>query len=167
MEDCPGRDARYWFEWLKNIDEDGEGFIAIGWDEAGDLKDFRSYESLRQAVARTAKTVWDIDSDRKTNVKYVTDQLWAFKTAFSPGDVFIVYSESRVFGIAQVTSKSQYKYQEISTISYGYQMNVKYWWYSKWPRRADDRLVDTSGKQGTLKRIDEKWLWDYLIKRLS
>jgi len=163
---APGRDARCWPEWLKNIDEDGEGFIAIGWDETGDLKDFKSYESLKQAVTRTARTVWDIDSDKKTDVKYVTDQLWTFKTAFSPGDVFIVYSESRVLGVAQVTPKSQYKYRVVPKMSFGYQMNVKYWWYTEWPKRADDRIVDTLGKQGTLKRIDEKWLWDYLIKRL-
>jgi HKD family nuclease len=163
---APGANARYWPEWLKNIDEDGEGFIAIGWDEAGDLNGFKSYESLKDAVNRTAETIWDVNSDRKTNVKYAADQLWTFKTAFSSGDLIIVYSESRVLGLAQITPESQYLYRQVPTISYGYQMNVKYLWYTKWPMRADDRIVNTLGKQGTLKRIDENSLWDYLIKTL-
>lgn len=37
-----------------------------------------------------------------------------------------------------------------------HQMNAKYWWYTERPKRTDDRIVATLGKQGTLKRIDEK-----------
>lgn len=163
----PGRDACYWAEWLNVIDDDGDGIVAIGWDEVGNLAKFKSYDSLKKAVIQTAKTVWDVDSDRKTNVKYATDQLWTFKRTISRGDVFIIYSETRVLGVAEVTAKSKYRYCGVKNISFGHQMNVKYWWYKKWPKRAHDKIVEALGKQGTLLLIEEDWLWDYLLKRLQ
>lgn len=158
---APGRNAKYWHEWLSLIDEDGEGIVAIGWDEVGDLEDFKSYESLRKAVAETVNALWP-----RSRIKYITDQLWMFKTAISLGDVFIVYSESRVLGVAEVTSKSKYQYWGDETVSYGYQINVKYWWYKDWPRRAPDRIVNALGKHGTLRLVEEDWLWDYLVRKL-
>jgi len=162
----PGENACYWDEWLNLIDDDGEGFVAIGWHEVGDLNKFKSKDSLRKVVSQTAKTVWDKGSDRKTNVKYATDQLWTFRTSISKGDVLIVYSETRVLGVAEVTAKSRYRYWEGKTISYGHQMKVKYWWYKEWPKRADDKIVRTLGKQGTLRLVEEGWLWNYLLERL-
>lgn len=158
---APGKDAKRWPEWLKLIDEDGEGVVAVGWDEVGDLNGFNSYESLRKAVTQTVRTLWP---DSRT--KYITDQLWTFKTDISEGDVFIVYSESRVLGVAEVTSESRYQYWGFKTISYGNQINVKYWWYKDWPRRADDRIVETLGKHGTLQLVEENWLWEYLLRKL-
>lgn len=158
---APGRDGKCWPEWLNVIDDDGEGIVAIGWDEVGNLNRFKSYDSLKKAVTKTVNTLWP-----GSQIKYITDQLWTFKTAISKGDVFIVYSESRVFGVAEVTAKSTYQYWGVKTISFGYQINVKYWWYKDWPRRAPDRIVKTLGKQGTLRLVEEDWLWDYLLRKL-
>jgi HKD family nuclease len=155
---APGKDANCWDEWLNLIDEDGEGIVAMGWDEVGDLRNFTSADSLKQEVLRIAENVWNPVSERKTDVNYVTDQLWAFKTAFASNDIIIVYSESRVLGIAEVTSKSTYRYKETKGVSYAHQMNVRYWWYKDWPKRAEDRIVMTLGKQGTLRRIKENWI---------
>ena len=160
----PGRDARFWDEWLDVIDDDGEGIVAIGWD-VGNLDDFKSYDSLKKAVIQMAKAVWDRGSDRKTDINYVTDQLWTFKTAISRGDVFIVYSETRVLGVAEVTAKSEYQYC-VDPISFEHQLSVKYWWYKHWPKRADDKIVKALGRQGTLRPVEEDWLWDYLLKSL-
>lgn len=162
---APGADARYWNEWLKAIDDDGEGIIAIGWD-VGDLNNFSSFDSLKEAVAR-AKPIWDKEWDSNIDINYVTDQLWKFKTAISKGDAIIVYSESRVLGVAEVTSESGYRYKENRSISYENQINVKYRWYKEWPKRADDKIVETLGKQGTLRLVKEEWLWNYLIRKLS
>jgi len=163
----PGRDACYWDEWLNLIDDDGEGFVAIGWNDVGNLKKFKSHNSLRNAVSRTARTVWDVNSDGKTKVKYVTDQLWTFKTSVSRGDIFIVYSETRVFGVAEVTARSTYLYWGTKELSFGHQIRVKYLWYKARPRRADDEIVQALGKQGTLLLVKEEWLWNHLSKRLT
>ena len=160
---APGRDACYWAEWVKMIDDDGEGFIAIGWD-VGTLNNFSSYDSLREAVAR-AKPIWDKEWDTNIRVKYVTDELWGFKT-ISEGDVIIVYSQSRVLGIAKVTKDSYYHYKKEKTISYEHQMNVKYVWYKEWPRRSDSKIVNALGKQGTLRLVENEWLWNYLLEKL-
>jgi HKD family nuclease len=160
---APGPDARYWGEWVKLIDDEGEGIIAIGWD-VGPLSAFSSYDLLKEAVARK-KPVWDKAWGTNILVKYATDQLWGFKT-LSEGDVVIVYSESRVLGIARVTENSSYHYKKEKAISYEHQINVKYVWYEEWPRRADDKVVETLGKQGTLRLVKEKGFWNYLLDKL-
>jgi predicted Mrr-cat superfamily restriction endonuclease len=114
-----------------------------------------------------AKPLWDREWGGNIDISYVTDQLWSFKTAISEGDVMIVYSESRVLGIAEVTRESEYQYGEKGPISYENQMNVRYRWYEKWPKRADSKIVETLGKQGTLRVVKEEWLWNYLVKKLS
>ena len=162
----PGRDACCWDEWVKAIDDDGEGIVAIGWDEVGSLDNFKSYDVLRQVVAQTAEEIWNKEWDTKTNVKHATDQLWTFRNNISKGDVLIVYSESRVLGIAEVTRESRYRYEISGPISFAHQINVKYRWYKRWPQRADQRIIDTLGKHGTLNPVREAWLWGYLIKKL-
>jgi HKD family nuclease len=165
---APGKDAYYWPEWLKTIDDDGEGIVAIGWDEIGSLKNFKSYDSLRQAVSQAAANTWDPVSDRPTDVEYVTKQLWMFKTAILPKDVIIVYSESRVLGIAEVSSESKYQFRRYgeNEIRYGHQINVTYLWYKDWPKRADDDIVATLGKQGTLRLVKENWIWRHILETL-
>ncbi len=163
---APGRDARCWDEWVQAIDEDEEGIVAIGWNETGSLNNFKSYEALREMVAKRAEELWNKEWETTTNVKYATDQLWAFRNNIKKGDVFIVYSESRVLGVAEVTAESKYRYEKAGPISYAHQINVKYRWYKQWPQRADQRIIDTLGKQGTLRLVKEKWLWDYLINKL-
>jgi len=162
---APGSDAHCWEEWVNAIDDDGEGMVAIGWD-VGDLVDFDTYDSLREAVKQKAEDDWNRNWGRKIKVKYVTDQLWTFKNDISIGDVFVVYSESRVLGIAIVTEESKYQYKGSRSISYENQINVKYKWYKEWITRADDKIVETLGKQGTLRLVEEDWLWDYLVERL-
>jgi len=161
-----GKDARYWDEWVQAIDEDEEGIVAIGWNETGSLDNFKSYEALREMVAQKAEEIWNKEWDTTTNVKYATDQLWAFRNNIKKGDALIVYSESRVLGVAEVTAESKYRYEKAGPISYAHQINVKYKWYKQWPQRADQRIIDTLGKQGTLRLVEEGWLWDHLINKL-
>ena len=162
---APGEDGDCWHEWLSSIDEDGQGFVAMGWD-VGDLNRFVSHSSLRNKVKDKAESEWDPFSDKKTKVGYATNQLWTFKNKISAGHVLIVYSECRVFGIALVDDESKYHYRAEDSISFAHQMNVKYLWYESWPRRADNRIVRTLGKQGTLRPVEEDWLWDHLLRKL-
>jgi len=62
----------------------------MGWDEVGNLDNFKSKDVLKQVVAQTAEEVWNKEWDTKTTVKYVTDQHWAFKNNITKGDIFIV-----------------------------------------------------------------------------
>lgn len=162
----PGEDAEYWPEWLDQIDENGEGVVAMGWNHVGSLQKFKSPDMLRRVVKQKAKTVWDVGAKQKTNVGYATNQLWTFKKNISKGDVFIVYSETRVFGLAEVTSRSRYQYQKVKELSQKHQLNVRYRWYNAWPKRADDRIIGTLGKQGTLKHVEEKGFWGHLLEQL-
>lgn len=161
---APGEDAYLWDEWLKSISDDGEGIVAIGWD-FGNLNNYKSYGSLRKAVKQYAKERYRREGKR-TRIKYVTDQLWAFKTDISKGDVFVVYSETRVLGVAEVTDDSKYSYKGNRNISYENQINVRYKWYKQWPTKASKRIIKTLGKQGTLLLVEEDWFWDHLVKNL-
>jgi len=163
---APGKNARNWKEWAQAIDDDGEGAVAIGWNEVGTLKRFKSRDELKEAVRVAAENIWNKEWGRNTNVEYVTDQLWTFKTELNKNDVFIVYSESRVLGIAELNDHPEYSFNESGPIEFAHQMKVKYRWYKQWPGRADQRIIDTLGKQGTLKIVDETWLWNYLLKKL-
>ncbi len=163
---APGKDARCWDEWVQAIDEDGEGIVAIGWNEVGDLSNFRNKDAIRRAVDRAAEEIWDREWNTRTDVEYTTKQLWAFRYGISKGDIFIVYSESRVLGVAEVEGQPEYTYEDSGPISYAHRIRVKYRWYKQWPQRADQRIIDTLGKQGTLKLVEETWLWNYLLKTL-
>ena len=151
---APGKDAKRWPGWEREIGEDGNGFVAMGWNEVGSLDDFATIDDLRIKVAETAKNVWNREWPRKTNEKYATDQLWAFRNGPGEGDLFIVYSECRVFGIAEVTPESEYRYRPNSEAG-AHQITVRYRQRSKWPPRADKRDIATLGKQGTLMKVGE------------
>jgi len=122
-------------------------------------------EDLRGAVILAAKK-WDRNRDKKTNVPYVNNQLWRFKNDIKKNDVFIVYSKSRIFGIAEVNDDPEYVFNDSGLLSFAHQIKVRYRWYKQWPIKADQRIIETLGKQGTLKLIEEPWLWNYLLKKL-
>jgi len=161
----PGHDAEYWEEWFNAIDHDGEGVVAIGWN-VGDLRRFDLIDSLRKAVTRE-KPIWDRDrtDGHKTSIESATNQLWTFKNEIQKGDMFIIYSECRVLGIAEVVEPN-YQYKGNDAITYEHQMMVRYRRCYSWPRRADDRLVDALGRRigQTLKRVHEPWIWSHLLK---
>jgi hypothetical protein len=61
-------------------------------------------------------------------------------------------------------NKSKYQYKANEHISYAHQINVQYWWYHHWPRRANDRIVNALGKQRTLRLVTDSSLWNLLLK---
>jgi len=162
---APGKDAKEWPAWVRQIGEDGEGFVAMGWNEVGSLDDFATKGDLRRKVAEAAEQVWNKTWPRKTNVKYATDQLWDFRNEPREGDLFIVYSECRVFGIAEITGASEYRYRPGSDTSY-HQITVRYRRHWKRPGRADEEVIATLGKQGTLMQVGKPSFFEYLISTL-
>jgi PLD-like domain len=157
----PGKDAFYWEEWYNEIDDLGNGFIAIGWD-VGPLDEFRSRKSLMAAV-ETYRT-------RRHESFYVgptTDQLWAFRNLpQKEGSLVIVYSECRVFGIAQVSKESTYEYNGNSSVSYEHQIGVKYLWFDEWPHQASKYVKEQLGQQGTMFQVKNPRIWDEVVRSI-
>ncbi len=158
----PGEDASHWELWVDVIDENGDGFIAIGWD-IGDLTNIQTKNELKNRVRIEAESNWNIGREKKVSVGYATNQLWDFKNSVQQGDVVIVYSRRRIFGIAEVIDESPYFYNYTDELYYANQIKVKYLWYHPWPERSDQKIIRALGKQGTLKKIDEKWIWKYIL----
>lgn len=154
--------GRYWPEWFEEINEYNEGYVAIGWD-IGDMSDY-SYETIREKVDAYAAQRYK-EHGKKTKKWYVIDQLWTFRN-FNIGDVLIIYSRQRIFGIAEVTNESKYSYQGNPNITYENQMNVRYLFYDERPQRADNYIVKNLGRQGTIKPVI-KQVWNYICKQYS
>ena len=165
LDDCP----RQWCQGVacvaREIREGGEGFVAMGWNEVGSLDGFATKNDLRRKVAETAEQVWNKSWPRKTKVKYATDQLWDFRNETREGDQFIVYSKCRVLGIAEITGALEYQYRPGSDSSY-HQITVRYTRHWKWPGRADEEVIATLGKQGTLMKVEKPNFLEYLISTL-
>ncbi len=137
----------------------------MGWNEVGSLGDFPTKDDLRRKVAEAAEQVWNKIWPRKTNVKYATDQLWDFRNEPREGDLFIVYSECRVFGIADITGASEYRYRPGSDTSY-HQITVRYRKHWTWPDKADKEVIATLGKQGTLMQVEKPNFLESLMSTL-
>jgi predicted Mrr-cat superfamily restriction endonuclease len=137
----------------------------MGWTAVPSLDEFRTYDDLRRKVAEMAKKVWNKKGSRKTNEKYATDQLWAFRNEPAAGDLFIVYSKSRVFGIAEVTPESAYRYRG-DFPGGGHQITVKYRLHFAKPARADKHVIDTLGSYWTLKQVEEPKFLEHLMNTL-
>lgn len=156
----PNYQGRDWPEWFEEINENNEGYVAIGWD-IGDMSDY-SLDKIREKVDAYAAQRYK-KYGKKTKKGYVINQLWTFKN-FNIGDVLIIYSRQRIFGIAEVTNESKYTYNGNLKITYENQMNVRYLFYDERPQRADNYIVRNFGKQGTIKPVINK-IWNYIYKQ--
>ena len=91
---APGRQAKYWEECLKG------GYICVGWDDVGDLRQFESKESYRakffQAFLERSYSGHRSTAVRKSN------ELWMLRE-LEPGD-FVVANQgiSKILGVGRV-----------------------------------------------------------------
>ncbi|WP_105010518.1 AAA family ATPase [Salinibacter sp. 10B] len=84
-----GRDSKFWEYWQD------QGFIAIGWDELGDLRQYGSPEEMVQEVERVSKV------DAKA--------CWEFTRTMKEGDlVFVKGGNTSLLGAGIVTSGYRY-----------------------------------------------------------
>ena len=160
----PGKRAEFWPAWKRQIGEDGEGVVAMGWNEVRSLDKFETKDALRRKVAETAEKVWNKPDHPRTDEEYVTNQLWDFSREIRKGDLFIVYSKQRVFGIAKVTTAPEYRYRPNPEMRF-HQITVRYRLPLPKPERADKQVIAALGKQGTLMLVeDPKFLKDLMSK---
>lgn len=99
---APGRNAELWDDCLAN------GYIRVGWDEIGDLRDF---ESRDQFSARFADTFASHYNGNAGKITEKSGEVWTL-TELNPGDVIIAnQGTSRVVGIGRVTDRA-YEWRE-------------------------------------------------------
>lgn len=95
----PGEDAVYWEE-CKN-----GGYISVGWNEIGDLKQYPDYEEFKNAFQK-----YDFHNSKNKNTEKA-NELWMFYN-MKPGDKVIANKgKSKILGIGIVTEKGyEYRY---------------------------------------------------------
>lgn len=85
----PGEDAERWEEFYQ------KGLMAIGWDEMGDLRLFKSKEDIRLKL----QELWPNNSDKKNDAH----ACWQFVHDIAPGDVIIAKQGStKLLGFGRV-----------------------------------------------------------------
>jgi 5-methylcytosine-specific restriction protein B len=90
----PGKGGRDWNAFKE------EGFIAIFWQDVGDLDRFNSWGRVEDFVRRKKETPgsgWE-----KARVEYRSDQLWWFSHEMQVGDIVFAYSRKTILGVGRI-----------------------------------------------------------------
>jgi 5-methylcytosine-specific restriction protein B len=87
---APGEDAKYWDDCRTN------GYICVGWDEVGDLREFSSKDEFRARFGETTTYTTEAKTTAKAN------ELWTL-IELEPGDIVIANKgTSRVLAVGTV-----------------------------------------------------------------
>ena len=91
---APGEGAKYWDDCLR------DGYICVGWDEVGDLREFPSKEAFRvQFVKEFAGTY----NNHKPTLSKKANEVWALMQ-LEPGDIVIANKgTSQILAIGEVS----------------------------------------------------------------
>lgn len=90
---APGEDARFWEDCLR------EGYICVGWDDVGDLREFESKESFR---AQFEQSFAELYKNHKPTLSKKANELWTLME-LEPGDIVIANKgTSHVLAIGEV-----------------------------------------------------------------
>ena len=88
---APGPEGRYWQDCLAG------GFICVGWEEIGDLRDYPDYETFRTAFRRAYPY-----NGHEATVTRKARELWTLRE-LSPGDVILANAGTeRILGVGRV-----------------------------------------------------------------
>ena len=120
---APGENAEYWEEFYE------QGIIGLGWDEIGDLNDYKTKKDLVSKLQELENTSSSKKNDATAN--------YEFKDVVSIGDIIIVKKgRSELLGYGEVTS--DYYYDKDRTY---FQKCRKVQWEKKGIWNADHNLV--------------------------
>lgn len=115
---APGENARLWDDWQRN------GYIAIGWDELGDMSGVgRAEFDTRVARARVDHPNWS---------KVGLNQVWEFAHIMEGDRVVANRGTTELLGIGTVTAP----YEFVSGVSYGHRIPVD--WDDVTPRNINE-----------------------------
>jgi HKD family nuclease len=123
----PGEEGCYWDHW---VDPDGNGIIAIGWDdkEIGRLTDYDSEEELKDYIDCN-RWKWGRywrrrgpNGGLKDPSGYVAMQLWRFKKT-AIGQMVAAYSKRTLFAVGEI--RGNYHYDQGSEY-FGHTKKVKW-----------------------------------------
>jgi 5-methylcytosine-specific restriction protein B len=90
---APGPDGSLWDDCLAN------GYIRVGWHEAGDLRDFATKEEFR---ARFSEVFADLYSGNQAKLNEKANEVWAL-IELEPGDLVVANrGTSRILGVGTV-----------------------------------------------------------------
>ncbi len=93
MKIAPGEDAKYWDDCLR------EGYICVGWDQVGDLREFPSKEAFR---ARFDKEFAGNYNNHKPTLSKKANEVWTLME-LEPGDIVVANKgTSRILGVGEV-----------------------------------------------------------------
>lgn len=121
---APGRGAQYWGEFRD------EGIIAIGWDELGDLRDYRSKEDVRERISEAYGT---------SNPTMGSLACYQFAHEMERGDhVIAKQGRSGLLGHGVITS--EYEFHETRP-EYKHVRSVRWEVIGEWPLPSDRRVA--------------------------
>ena len=94
---APGEDARYWAECLR------DGYIYVGWEELGDLREFESKETFR---ARFEELYRDLYKNNRPQIAKKGNEVWTLRE-LEPGDKIVANRGiSRILALGTVIEPS-------------------------------------------------------------
>jgi 5-methylcytosine-specific restriction protein B len=90
---APGDDARFWDDCRR------EGYICVGWDDVGDLRDFESKESFRVRFEKEFGGSYD---NHKPTITRKANEVWTLRE-LEPGDIVMANKgTSRILAVGTV-----------------------------------------------------------------
>ena len=99
---APGRDAQLWNECLEG------GYICVGWDEVGDLRQFESKEACQQRFIEVCGKLYNGSKSTLTNK---CKELWTLRE-LEPGDLIVANKgKSQVLAVGKVVEPG-YEWKE-------------------------------------------------------
>jgi 5-methylcytosine-specific restriction protein B len=90
---APGDDAKYWDECLEG------GYICVGWDRVGDLREFESKEAFR---SRFEQEFWGEYKNNASKITEKANEVWTLRE-LEPGDIVVANKGiSKVLAVGEV-----------------------------------------------------------------
>lgn len=90
---APGENAQFWRDCLNG------GYICVGWDEVGDLREFENKDAFRERFARAFSSLYN---DNKSTITKKANELWTL-VELEPGDIVVAnQGTSKILAVGQV-----------------------------------------------------------------
>ena len=137
----PGTSSVYWDEFCNS------GIMAIGWDEIGNLRDYKTKEAMRQRMKETIDP-----SNSFTRSAYVT---WQFANAVKPGDI-VIAKKGLYTVIGRGVVESDYEYDP----SRGYYKNVR---KVRWTHKGEWKHPGRAAMQ----TLTDASQWPFYVEKLK